>query len=143
MQVALRAPGRGYTTVSVGTPEGGDPVSYPVSDTGVAVVHSSHVAAAKSLGFKLCSEENPEAPPVAAYSAEDFRAMKEFKKLMAATESDAKAKADAEVADKAKSDQASKTAAAALQSKLDADVKAEADALAAEKAKAAAASSKK
>jgi hypothetical protein len=113
MQVDMRAPGRGHSSITIGTPDGGQGIVYPVSSTGVATVHSSHVAAAKGLGFTLCSAETADAPPVASYSAEDYRAMLEYKKYQAKGDADAKASEDAQAADKAKSEQATKSAQAA------------------------------
>lgn len=73
MQVAMRAPKRDTHSVVL---EG---FSYPVNENGVAIVHTNHVPAAKSLGFKPCSEESPDAPAVSSLSEKDWAAFQAFK----------------------------------------------------------------
>jgi hypothetical protein len=117
MQVDMRAPGRGHKNITIGTPDGGQGLVYHVSDTGIASVHSSHVAAVKALGFTLCADENPEAPPIASLSEEDWAAVREFKKLQAKAAIEAKAKEEAEALQAAKAEAASKAAQAAIAKK--------------------------
>jgi hypothetical protein len=117
MQVAMRAPGRGHNSVTIGTPEGGPGIVYPVSETGVATVHVSHQAALRSLGFRPCSEETPDVPAIAALSAEDWRAVQEFKKLQLQAEMSSKAIESADAAEKTKQENASKAAQAAVNAK--------------------------
>lgn len=118
MQVAMRAPGRGFKNeISVGTPEGGEGFKIPINAEGVALVHSAHVAAVKALGFRPCSEENPNVPAIASLSEDDWAAVQEFKRLQAKAERDAKATESAEAADKAKAENVAKVAQAAANAK--------------------------
>jgi hypothetical protein len=117
MQVAMRAPGRNHSSISIGTPMGGEGIVYPVSSTGVATVHESHVAAAKALGFTLCADENPEVPAIASLDEETWRAVQEFKKLQARAAIDAKASEEASAAMASKLEAASKAAQAAIAKK--------------------------
>lgn len=117
MQVEMRAPGRGHSSITVGTQAGGQGIVYPVSDSGIASVHPSHVAAVRALSFTLCADENPEVPAIASLSAEDWAAVQEFKKLQAKSAIDLKAKADADAAAAAKAEVASQAAQAAIAKK--------------------------
>ena len=85
-QVAMRAPGRGYSSATV---EG--QFNYKVDSYGVALVHGAHVKAMRMLGFTLCTEESPDAPSVASLSEDDWKAYQAFKREQAE-----KAKAEAE-----------------------------------------------
>lgn len=112
-QVAMRAPGRGHSSISIGTPDGGVPIKYSVDSYGVANVHVSHEAAVRALGFTRCEDEKPEAPPVASLSAEDWAGAQEYMKLKAQAEAKAKATESAESAEKTRTENAQRSAQAA------------------------------
>lgn len=112
-QIAMRAPGRNYNSISIGSPNGGDAIKYSVDKEGLALVHSSHEAAVRSLGFTPCADETPDVPAIAALSAEDWAAVQEYKKLQAQAAIAAKATEAAEAVDKAKTEAAQRAAQAA------------------------------
>jgi hypothetical protein len=88
MQVSMRAPNRDM----IGGQAMVEGVEYKIGAQGVVAVHDVHVAGFKSLGFKLCSDEKPDAPALSAMTDAEVTLAQQA--VLAAR----KAKADAETA---------------------------------------------
>jgi hypothetical protein len=77
MQTAVRAPRRDM----IGNKVLVEGIEYTVGDQGVIVAHDVHVAAFKSLGFKLCKEESPDIAEVTTLTPDEAKAVAAMRKV--------------------------------------------------------------